>query len=109
MYLDHRFKDSCDLYDATNEVITQKLSMTKLLKLNLKFKDEYIQNKMKRNMDLLKNGILKNPLLSGIKAKANEIREKENVVNFGNLLKPKENAINLGNLIKAKENVVNLE
>ena len=64
---------------------------------------------MKRNMDLLKNGILENPLLSGIKAKANEIREKENVVNFGNLLKPKENAINLGNLIKAKENVVNLE
>lgn len=45
--MDKKFKKSCELYDLTNEKIVEKLSMTKLLKLNLKFKDEYIQNKMK--------------------------------------------------------------
>lgn len=72
MLINEKFREKCELYDLANEKITQKLSMTKLLKLNLKFKDEYIQNKMHKNLELIKKGILEHPLLQSLQFMKNE-------------------------------------
>lgn len=42
-----KFQDDLVKYEENLETIMRKLSLTKLMKLNLKFKEEYINNKMK--------------------------------------------------------------